>query len=83
MPTYSYKCEDHGYFELKQRMADHAEGTCPTCGVTCGQVMTSPPGLDIEAMARVGMPGAYETVGDRITKRHRSVPQHHRPTGRN
>jgi hypothetical protein len=33
-------------------------------------------------MSRCGMPGAFETVGDRITKRHRSVPQAHRPYGR-
>jgi len=63
-------------------MADHAEGECPTCQSSCTQVITSAPGLDIEAMAKVGMPGAWETVGDRITKRHRDVQQHHRP-GRN
>lgn len=78
MPTYNYKCGEHGYFELEQRMADHAAGDCPTCGETCKQVMTSAPMLDIESMARAGMPGAWETVGDRIHKRHRSVSQHHR-----
>jgi len=70
MPTYSYRCEKDGDFELIQRMKDHAEGECPTCGSKCKQVLTSAPGLDLEAMARAGMPGAWETVGDRITKRH-------------
>ena len=82
MPTYNYKCDEHSYFELEQRMADHAEGECPTCGEVCKQVITAPPGLDLEAMSRCGMPGAFETVGNRITKRHRSVPQAHRPTSR-
>jgi len=77
MPTYDYRCEEHGYFELQQRMADHAEGECPTCGTVCKQVVKSVAkhGLDLEAMSRVGMPGAYETVGDRITKRHRQAGQ--------
>lgn len=75
MPTYNYRCDEHDVFELVQRMADHAEGECPTCGKVCPQVLTSAPGLDLEAMARVGMPGAYETVGDRITNRHLKAGQ--------
>jgi putative FmdB family regulatory protein len=84
MPTYDYECRTHGYFELVQRMADHAEGPCPTCGEVCPQKVraVAKHGLDLEAMSRAGMPGAFETVGDRITKRHRDAGQHHRPSSR-
>lgn len=78
MPLYDYRCDVHGDFELKQRVADHAEGECPTCGQVCRQVITRAPGLDIEAMSKIGMPGAWETVGDRITRRHKAVSQSHR-----
>ena len=75
MPTYSYRCTEHGDFDMIQRMADHAAAPCPDCGETAKQVLTSAPGLDLEAMAKIGMPGAWETVGDRITKRHRDAGQ--------
>lgn len=75
MPLYDYKCEKHGYFELKQSMKDHASGECPDCGTPSRQVITKPPSLDMEAMAAIGMPGAWETVGDRITKRHKDAGQ--------
>lgn len=75
MPLYDYKCQEHGYFELRQRMADHAEGKCPHCGEVCAQAICSPPGLDIEAMADIGMPGAFKVSGDRITERHRKAGQ--------
>ena len=78
MPTYDYKCEEHGYFEQVKKMAESAEGECPTCAAASKKVIRSAPCLDIEAMAKAGMPGAYEVVGDRITKRHKSVSQHHR-----
>lgn len=77
MPTYSYKCSEDGYFDLKQRMADHAEGVCPTCGSVCSQVLTVPPILDTEAMADCGMPGAFNKSGDRMTKRHQKAGQDH------
>lgn len=84
MPTYDYKCKEHGYFELQQRVADHAEGVCPTCKEICPQVVRqlAKHGLDLEAMSRIGMPGAYESVGDRITKRHLDAGQHHAPAKR-
>jgi|VirMetMinimDraft_7_1064189.scaffolds.fasta_scaffold280761_2 putative FmdB family regulatory protein len=75
MPTYDYKCKEHGYFEKQQRMVDHASAECPQCGDQSVQVMTRAPGLDIEAMADVGMPGAFHTSGDRITKRHKDAGQ--------
>ncbi len=74
---YDYKYAEHGYFEKQQPMIDHARAECPTCGSECKQVLTSPPGLDIEAMARVGMPGAFETIGDRIVARHKAAGQSH------
>ena len=77
MPTYDYNCSKDGYFELKQRMADHAKGKCPTCGKVCKQVLLRPPVLDIEAMADIGMPGAFNTSGDRMTQRHKKAGQDH------
>ena len=77
MPTYSYKCSKDGYFDLTQRMADHAEGVCPTCKSVCTQVLTTPPVLDTEAMADCGMPGAFNKSGDRMTKRHQKAGQDH------
>ena len=77
MPTYNYLCSEDGYFELAQRMDDHAKGTCPTCGDTCKQVLLTPPVLDTEAMADIGMPGAFNKSGDRMTKRHKEAGQEH------
>jgi putative FmdB family regulatory protein len=75
MPLYDYRCHSHGDFELQQKMKDHAKGPCPTCGSDCKQVLTRAPGLDIEAMADAGMPGAFNTSGDRMTRRHRAAGQ--------
>ncbi len=75
MPTYSYRCEDHEVFDMIQRIKDHAAAKCPHCGVICKQVLMSAPGLDIEAMADIGMPGAFSVSGDRMTKRHINAGQ--------
>ena len=75
MPTYSYRCKDDGVFDLQQKMADRAEGVCPTCGSVCKKVLTAAPELMIEAMADAGCPGAFMTSGDRMTRRHRSAGQ--------
>jgi putative FmdB family regulatory protein len=80
VPTYDYKCEDHGYFELIQRVADHATGNCPTCEVSCKQVLTRAPSVPIEALADAGFPGALETSGNRMEKRHRAAGQDHTAT---
>jgi len=77
MPTYDYRCAEHGHFELVQRIAEHAKGKCPTCGSECKQVLLTPPVLDTEAMADIGMPGAFDKSGDRMTKRHLSAGQYH------
>lgn len=82
MALYDYKCDEHGYFELRQSMKDHAKGKCPTCEVECKQVLRSAPGLDIEAMADVGMPGAFSVSGDRMTKRHLKAGQYHNTPSR-
>jgi putative FmdB family regulatory protein len=77
MPTYNYRCEKDGTFELVQRMKDHAKGECPTCRSICPQVLLTPPILDTEAMADIGMPGAFAVSGDRMTKRHQEAGQAH------
>lgn len=70
MPTYEYRCQHHGYFTYHQSIKFHAFGPCPECGAEVKQILTSPPGLDQESMADVGMPGALEVCGDRLEKRH-------------
>ncbi|NIN96668.1 MAG: hypothetical protein GTO49_17205 [Anaerolineae bacterium] len=77
MPTYSYLCPDHGYYDRHKRMKDHARDVCPTCGSETSQVLLQPPVLDTEAMADIGMPGAFEKSGDRMTERHRKAGQDH------
>ncbi len=81
MPTYDYRCTEHGLFDKRQRMSKHKSAECPNCGIHCKQVLVAPPGLDIEAMADVGMPGAFALSGDRITKRHRDAGQNYVHTG--
>jgi putative FmdB family regulatory protein len=75
MPMYDYRCTEHGDFVQKNRMKDHAKGTCPTCGSDSKQVIKSAPRPLIEAMADAGCPGAFMTSGDRMTKRHRQAGQ--------
>jgi putative FmdB family regulatory protein len=77
MPTYDYRCTECGVFEKRQQIKDHARADCPTCGSDSKQILTKPPGLDVEAMADIGMPGAFETSGNRMTKRHRAAGQGH------
>jgi len=80
MPFYDYKCEEHGYFEQMNRIADRAEGDCPTCGSASKHVILTAPGLMVEAMADNGFPGAFHTSGDRLEKRHRNAGQDHAST---
>ena len=75
MPTYNYRCDTHDVFETRQRIKDHAAAKCPHCEVLCKQVLLSAPGLDIEGMADIGMPGAFSVSGDRMTKRHNDAGQ--------
>lgn len=78
MPTYDFKCEEHGYEERFCKMAESKEQKCSTCGKPVKQVLLKPPMLDTTAMANVGMPGAIEKQGNQMEKRHTSVDQAHR-----
>lgn len=82
MPRYSYRCDKHGDFEQVNRMADHDKGVCPTCQEPARQVILSAPSLDTEAMADIGMPGAFQKSGDRMTKRHLKAGQYHNTSPR-
>lgn len=77
MPNYDYKCKVDGYFELHQRMSDHATGICPTCKTECKQVLIQAPRVDVEGLADAGCPGALETSGNRMEKRHKEAGQDH------
>lgn len=77
MPTYSYRCLEDGTFDVNQSISKHARADCPTCGKECKQVMLSAPTLDIWAMAKAGMPGAHELVGNRLEKQHKEAGQEH------
>ena len=77
MPRYDYNCKEHGYFEATQPMSLHKSAPCPVCGADSRQVILQAPAPMIEAMADAGMPGAFHTSGDRLTKRHRKAGQYH------
>ena len=79
MPTYDYKCEEHGYFEKAQvPMADcRKDQPCPECNKYSKKVILTAPQPMIEAMADAGCPGAFMTSGDRLEKRHRDAGQQH------
>lgn len=76
--VFDYRCPECGVLEdyfVRSSEADNQ--ICPDCGSSMVRLVAAPK-LDIEGMARAGCPGAYETVGDRLTKQHRSVDQAHR-----
>ena len=75
MPTYSYRCAEHGLFDEVKRMKDRAKGTCPTCQSESKKVLTKAPDLMIEQMADAGCPGAFMTSGDRMHERHTNAGQ--------
>lgn len=78
MPTYDYKCEEHGYFEAIRPMSECTKPSpCPECGNDSKKVILTAPKPLIEAMADAGCPGAFMTSGDRMTKRHRDAGQGH------
>ena len=79
MPTYDFRCKDHGDEERRCLIAERKEQRCSTCGGKMQQILTSAPKLAEEAMAWAGMPGAIMKQGDRMEKQHRSVDQSHRP----
>ena len=77
--VYDYQCTvcDAVDEDRWVRGADADEQTCELCGEGAKRLLCAPR-LDLEGMARAGCPGALETTGDRIEKKHRSVDQHHR-----
>ena len=77
MPTYSYRCPEHGVFDDFKKIKDRAKANCPHCEIICKQVHVGAPTLDIEGMADAGCPGAFETSGNRMTKRHKEAGQEH------
>lgn len=79
MPTYDFRCEEHGDEELICSVAGRKEQVCSTCGGPVKQVILTAPALDYTAMAWQGMPGAVFKQGDRMEKQHRSADQAHRP----
>ena len=75
---YDFSCKEHGVFEVKQSLADHTGGySCPTCGLYSNQVILSAPRVDVEGLADAGCPGALETSGNRMEKRHTDAGQAH------
>lgn len=73
---YDFRCTQHGVFEQTQRLSEHTGVyNCPTCGEVSAQVILSAPGLNTEAMADVGMPGAFMKSGDRMEERHKKAGQ--------
>lgn len=82
MPTYDFRCDEHGYEERVCGMSQRKEQKCSTCQEIMTQVLLRPPSLDNTAMANCGMPGAIEKQGNEYVKRHQSVSQAHRPVAR-
>lgn len=75
---YDFRCTEHGVFEIQQSLSEHTGVyDCPTCAETSKQVILRAPGLNTEAMADVGMPGAFMKSGDRMEKRHKAAGQDH------
>ena len=70
MPLFDYRCPQHGEFDCRQKVALRKRAVCPRCRTLCKQILIHAPHLDIEGMADAGCPGAFETSGDRMTKRH-------------
>lgn len=42
MPTYDYRCEKCGDFEISQKMSDAALTVCPTCGSAVQRLISAP-----------------------------------------
>lgn len=75
---YDFRCAKHGVFEVQQKLADHTgQEKCPTCEKHCKQVISCPPRVDVEKLADAGCPGALETSGNRMEKRHTEAGQDH------
>lgn len=42
MLIYIYRCEQHGEFEVRQRMHEEHKANCPQCGKPAQRVFSSP-----------------------------------------
>ena len=73
MPTYSYRCAEHGVFDKMQKIAKHKWAGCPECFAPSNQIIIHAPMLDTEGMADAGCPSAFFKSGDRMTERHLSA----------
>ncbi|MGE5380052.1 MAG: FmdB family zinc ribbon protein [Methylocystaceae bacterium] len=45
MPTYDYRCEKCGAFEVKQRITEDALTVCPTCGSEVHRIISKNVGI--------------------------------------
>jgi len=74
--VYDYKCTGCGRIAMDKFVHTNDIDNQP-CGY-CKSLMkrmVCAPSLDIEGMSKAGCPGAYETHGDRLTKRHKDSGQ--------
>lgn len=73
--VFDFQCMACGNLE-RDKYVKRSEVDDQRCDCT-GKMKKLPaaPKLDIAGMARAGCPGAYETVGDQITKRHKDAGQ--------
>ena len=78
MPTYDFRCKQHGEVERICKIAEREEQKCLQCGDLMIQFLSTPPGLDETAMSYLDMPGAVAKHEKRLYKQHRSVDQSHR-----
>ena len=79
--TFDFACKACGNVEERRVKRDSLDDqTCTICEGKMARRMAAPR-LDIAGMARAGCPGAYETIGNDLEKRHRKVDQHHRKAG--
>lgn len=75
--TYDYRCLGCGTVEERFVRGSASDDQYCECEGKMQRLLCSPK-LDIAGMARAGCPGAVQSTGDAIEKRHRSVDQMHR-----
>ena len=73
---YEHRCEN-GHVSTHYVRYEEKEQVCPECE-TCATRIISAHKVDLYGLSKAGCPGAYERVGNDITRRHKSVDQHHR-----
>lgn len=64
MPTYTYRCDEHGRFDARARMAERDEGaSCPSCGSICQRVFCGQADFIIPARLHYAKAGIREVTG--------------------